>query len=294
MTFTLYPSIKIPKISIEFTSPSNPVAEKAIFKAASVLKHYDIDFICVNFGGDTLSPERAMQITQKLNIQHFLPIIGYIRRSHISKNQFHEITNTYLSQNITKLFITEGRRLNSDIVVTDHYASIIDAVKAIKKKTSIKIAIEARTEHNNSEIDMIKSLIDLGIDEIITRFTFNPPSIIRFLDKISQTHILPNIRIGILPFENPSKTFLTAHRLNVAIPNELQRLFGQYDDNETINISLGMHFLLQQTQYYIQSGYDNFHIRFGRCHIPIEALCRYYNIPYNAPCNTFQSLQLAR
>jgi|GEM_PF-6120863 len=279
-----------PKISVEFTSPSNPLAEKTIFQAASCLKHYELDYYCVNFGGDVIAPDRASKITHKLATQHYLPVIGYLRRTNVSADKLNALADYYIQRTISTLFITEGRRLNTAAISTDHYASLIQAVKSLKKHSNIKISVEARPEHTNTEIDMIRQLIDLGVDEIVTRFSFNPNLTLRFLEKVSQTHTLPKIRIGILPFENPSKTFLTAHRLNVSVPHDLQRIFGQYSDNDTINISLGMHLLLQQVQYYMQAGYDHFHVRFGRSHLPIDALCRYYNIPYHAPCDTLKNL----
>jgi len=291
MPYTLYPPKNTPRISLEFTSPSNPMAEKAIFNAALALKHYQTDFSCVNFGGDVLVPTRAIDITQRLYTQHRMPIVGYLRRSNISQVNFDKIANAYIDKGINRLFITEGRRLGTTAIITDHYASLIDAVKALKQKGDFKISIEARPEHNSSEIEMIKILIELGVHEIITRFTFNPTHTLKFLEKIQATHTLPKVRIGVLPFESPSKGFLTAHRLNVAIPNDLQKLFSQYPDDDAINLSLGMHLFLKQIQIYMKEGYERFHVRFGRSHLPIESLCRYYNIAYRAPCDTSKKLQ---
>lgn len=280
----------MPKISLEFTSPSNPIAEQKIYRAVSVLKHYEIDFACMNFGGDIIAPDRAQKIALKLHTQYHLPVIGYLRRSNVDYHKINQITQNYIQNNINTIFITEGRRLSKSSIETNHYASLIQAVEALKKDSGLKIIVETRPEHTGTEMDMIKSLIDLGIDGIITRFSFNPHITLKFLDKIAHTHTLPPVRIGILPFENPSKTFLTAHRLNVAIPNDIQRMFSKYPDDDLINISLGMHLLLQQTQQYLNLGYDHFHIRFGRSHTPIEALCRYYDIPYHQPCDTLKNL----
>lgn len=273
----------IPQISLEFTSPSNPISEKNILHAAEALQYFDTVFSCVNFGGDVLSPERAIMMINKLKTHYNMPVIGYLRRSNIEKDTFNAITDTYISHHITKIFLTEGRRLNTPLVTINHYDSLINAVIALKKKGNFKIAIEARPEYPNTEIDLIKNLIDIGIDEIITRFSFNPQHTLRFLDKLGSKVSLPKVRIGIMPLENPSKTFLTAHRLNVHVPDFIQRLFSHYPDNDMINTSIGMHILLSQIQIFMQVGYHNFHVRFGRSHEPIEALCRYYGIAYNPP-----------
>jgi 5,10-methylenetetrahydrofolate reductase len=279
----------IPNISLEFTSPSNPMSERVIFDAANILQNFDTAFSCVNFGGDVLSPERAIMILNKLKNHYNMPVIGYLRRSNIARDTFDSIADSYVSANISTLFLTEGRRLNNHATTTDQHNSLIDAVIALKKKGNFKIAIEARPEHDNTELELIRNLVDVGIDAIITRFSFNPYHTLRFLDKLGGKAHLPKIHIGIMPLENPSKTFLTAHRLNVTVPDFIQRLFSNYPDNDTINISLGMHVLLSQTQIFIHAGYDNFHIRFGRSHEPIEALCRYYGISHNvSPHNTEQ------
>lgn len=272
-----------PKISLEFTSPSDPVAEKNIMNAIDHLRHFDIDFSCVNFGGDFISPKRALMITNKLKNHYKMPVIGYLRRSNIARDEFDSIADDYLSANITKIFLTEGRRLNTTAITTNHHTSLLDAVMALKKNNAFEIAIEARPDCDSSEIELIKNLIDIGIDEIITRFSFNTQNTMRFIDKLGSKATLPKIRIGIIPIESPSQTFLTAHLLNVPIPDTLHTLFENYTDNQTVSLCLGTHILLSQIHSFMQAGYNNFHIRFGRSFEPIEALCRLYGMTYTKP-----------
>jgi 5,10-methylenetetrahydrofolate reductase len=260
-----------PKISLEFTSPSDPATEKNIMNALEHLRQFDTDFSCVNFGGNFISPKRALMITNKLKNHYKMPVIGYLRRSNIARDEFDSITDDYLSANITKIFLTEGRRLNTTAMTTNHHTSLLDAVMALKKKNVFKIAIEARPDCDSSEI------------EIITRFSFNTQNTIRFIDKLGAKATLPKIRIGIIPIESPSQTFLTAHLLNVPIPDSLHRIFEHYTDNHSVNLCLGTHILLSQIHNFMQAGYDNFHIRFGRSFEPIEALCRFYGIEYTQP-----------
>lgn len=273
----------VPKISLEFTSPSNPSSEKNILTSCDSLRHFGTEFSCVNFGGDVISPDRAMMVTRKLKYDYQMPVIGYLRRSNIPQDTFNQIAETYYNENITTIFLTEGRRLNTTSITTEHHNSLIDAVIALKEKKKFKIFVEARPEYDNSEIDLIKNLVDIGIDEIITRFSFNTDSVLRFIEKLDSKTNLPPIRIGLMPIENPSQTFLTAHLLNVPVTDALQKLFSHYSDNENINISLGTHLLLMQVQSLIKLGFYKFHIRFGRSHEPIEALCRYFGIDYNPP-----------
>ncbi len=273
----------MPHISLEFTAPANPVAEKNIFDAVEHLQYFKTAFSCVNFGGDVMSPDRAVMIINKLKNKYSMPVIGYLRRSHIDKTNFDSIADAYVSANINTIFLTEGRRLNATSVTSNHHESLIHAVEALQKKGNFKIIIEARPEHDNTEIDLIKNLIDIGIDNVITRFSFNPYTTLKFLDKLSAKTTIPKIHIGMMPIENPSLTFLTAHLLNVQVPDYLQKLFINHSQNDVINLSLGIHVLLLQTQHFIDAGYDNFHIRFGRSFEPIEALCRYYGIHDKQP-----------
>jgi 5,10-methylenetetrahydrofolate reductase len=250
---------------------------------ADNLKHFDIDFSCVNFGGNFMSPERAMLITQKLKNNYKMPVIGYLRRSNIDRNEFDMIANHYEQANITKIFLTEGRRINTTNMTVDHHKTLYDAVLALKKKKNFKITVEARTENDPAEIEIIKKLIDIGIDEIVTRFSFNPYNVLRFIDKLGNKSEIPKIRIGILPIENPSQTFLTAHLLNVPVPENFHKLFENYTDNATVNLCLGTHIMLSHMENFMQAGYHHFHIRFGRLFEPIEALCRYYGVGYYNP-----------
>lgn len=268
-----------PKISLEFTTPSNPIAEKNILDAAQILQQFKTDFSCFNFGGGHISSERAMMMIDKFHDQFQMPVSGYLRRSHVDRIHFDALVSAYEAANIHTIFLTEGRRLNSTPKTTAHYPSLIDAITALKKRNSnLKIMIEARPEHNRDEIKLMEAVIDAGVDEIITRFSFNAETTLRFLDKLNAYGTLPIIRIGVMPFENPSKTFLTAHRLNVQIPQFIQKLFNDYPEYDEVNTSISAHILLGQVQNYMQAGYHHFHIRFGRSHNAIEALCRFFNI----------------
>lgn len=284
-----------PNISLEFTTPSNPTAEQTILDAANILQNYQIKFSCVNFGGGIISPERAMMMITKLRTLYNMPVIGYLRRSHIDKNHFDKLAVAYRNAHINTVFLTEGRRLNSTPVTSDHYSSLIHAINALKMNHHFKVAIEARPEHNHGEIDLIRHAIDTGVDEIVTRFSFNVTTTLRFLEKLSKSHAtLPKIRIGVMPFENPTKTFLTAHRLNVQIPQFIQNIFNEYPEYDTVNSSISTHILLTQIQKYMDSGYHNFHIRFGRSHHAIETLCRFFNVPQKqvAEHSTSQAIAL--
>jgi 5,10-methylenetetrahydrofolate reductase len=272
--------LKPPKISIEFTSPSEPALEKNIINAADNLRYFDTDFSCVNFGGNFMSPERAIMITKKLRHDYKMPVVGYLRRSNIDRQEFDRIAHHYQESQITKIFLTEGRRINTQNTTTNHYETLYDAVLALKQKKTFHIAIEARSEHDALEIDTIKKLIDIGVDEIITRFSFNPYNVMRFIDKLGNKTHIPKIRIGILPIENPSQTFLTAHLLNVPVPETVHKLFENYTDNPSVNLCLGTHIMLSYMKIFMHAGYNDFHIRFGRSFEPIETLCRYYGIAY--------------
>jgi 5,10-methylenetetrahydrofolate reductase len=278
-----------PRISIEFTSPCNPVAEKYIMNCADNIHHFDTDFSCVNFGGNFMSPERAMMITERLKNTYQMPVWGYLRRSNIDRTEFDKIALEYKKSNINSIFLTEGRRLNTTNMSVHHYETLYDAVCSLKQKHDFKIAIEARTEHDSSEIDVIKRLIDVGVDEIVTRFSFNPHNVLRFIDKLGNQATRPKIRIGILPIENPSQTFLTAHLLNVPVSDTIHKLFENYTDNQPINLCLGTHIMLSQIQGFMQEGYHDFHIRFGRLFEPIETVCRYYGIAYHNPQQATQT-----
>ncbi len=230
------------EVSFEYFPPKTEKAEKNLWACIMQLAPLKPKFVSVTYGAGGSTRERTHDTVKRIRKETSLEPAAHLTCVNASKDEIHEIIDTYWQAGIRHIVALRGDMPNAG-AYRPHpqgYAFAADLVEGIKKRYDFEVSVAAHPEiHPESsslqhDLENLKRKQDTGAIRALTQFFFDPEIFLRFRDQADLAGIHMDIVPGILPVTNYSRLKNLADNCGASLPIWMEDLFkGLESDTET-------------------------------------------------------------
>jgi methylenetetrahydrofolate reductase (NADPH) len=151
------------------------------------------------------------------------------------------------------------------VPLTDSFAYAADLVKGLARLGGFELSVAAYPEVHpeavsaESDLDNLKTKIEVGAARAITQFFFDTSAYLRFRDRCAAAGIDVAIVPGILPITNFPRMLKFAADCGTHVPQTLQQRFNDLDDDPETRRMIAASVAIEQVDELRRQGVSEFH-----------------------------------
>jgi len=255
----------IKDISFEFFPPRTEEMEQKLKQNIGALIDLSPRFISITYGAGGTTRYKTHKIVSKLIKETRLNVAAHLTCVNTDLNEIDEVIENYISIGVKHIVALRGdmKDLGHFIPHPQGLSNSVELVKHIKDKGDIKVSISGYPElHPESQgiatdINFIKSKVDVGADQIITQFSFDTENYIKYRDTLISQGINIPIIPGIMLIKNFNGIKNMSNKIGVKVPNWVDKIIEK--ENKDTQKIIAEDFAITQSEELEKNGFEQLH-----------------------------------
>ncbi|RZN74568.1 methylenetetrahydrofolate reductase [Avibacterium paragallinarum] len=249
-------------VSFEFFPPKNENMEKILWDSIHRLQVLKPKFVSVTYGANSGERDRTHSVVKRIKQETGLEAAPHLTGIDATPEELKRIAQDYWDSGIRRIVALRGDEPKG-YAKKPFYAS--DLVELLRSVADFDISVaaypEVHPEAKSAQADLInlKRKIDAGANHVITQFSFDIDSYLRFRDRCASIGIDAEIVLGILPVTNFKQLQKMAAITNVKIPAWLAKMYEGLDDDPTTRNLVAASVAIDMVRVLSREGVKDFH-----------------------------------
>lgn len=225
----------MPSVSFEVFPPRSLDASFHLWDTVHALSALEPRFFSVTYGAGGSTQKLTQEAAQTLRKQSGLPVAAHLTCVGASRSDVLSTAEQFAAAGITEIVALRGDPTDGGTFKphADGFSDSCELIAALAESGRFTLRVGAYPDGHpdaadtQQNIDWLKRKFDMGADEAITQFFFEPETFLRFRDACVAGGITKKITPGILPVTNWSKARDFAERCGTVISAEVAQGFDR-------------------------------------------------------------------
>jgi len=258
-----------PSVSIEYFPPIGLSAERALMTGAHALRRFQPDFQTITFGAGGSGVDVAdatLEWALQLQGLNEIPTASHIALNHFTRESLAEFAAGLWVNGIRRLVVLRGDAVPESGEELAGYASVADAVRAIKALYPFDVSVAAYPEIHpkassvKSDFDVLLAKQDAGADRAVTQYFFSNDDFYRFRDQAVKHGLRIDLIPGVIPIVNFDKIKLFSEKCGASIPERFETLFEKTADDKARKTAVARALIEEQVRDLAHNSVEALHI----------------------------------
>ena len=241
-----------------------------ITTAVGLAESFHPRFVSVTYGAGGTTQDHTIRAVSDLAQQLTVPVAGHLTTVNSSISQVHEVIDQYIDAGVDHIVALRGDPPKQPTPATKGgYETAADLVEGIRQRqdgNKFKIFVAAypevhpRAKSPQDDLENLKRKLDVGADEAISQFFFDPDVFLNFLDQARSANIDAPIVPGLIPITNFNRIQHFAQSCGATVPSWLTKLMSGAESDPELSQLLAASVLAHQCRQLEKAGIDKVHI----------------------------------
>ena len=262
-------------ISFEYFPPRSLARSFDLWDCVKTLSPFDPSFVSVTCSAGGSDADTTEDCARTLADRSRTPVSAHVTAGSVTPDGMADMLERYAKAGVRDFVALRGDRAPG----AESFQSSTALIKALREGGAHAIRVggypDLHPDAQNwpSALDWMKAKIDAGATEIVTLFTFEAETVLRYRDRLSRAGIDIPLRVGVLPITSWARAMTFANACGVPIPVDLQLAFPhalRNGDEHVLSMAVATEFCDEVRQ----GGLEQLHIyTLNRSELP-SALCQ--------------------
>lgn len=260
--------------SIEFFPPKTDEGMENLFREIQELKKLDPAFVSVTYGAGGSTEGTTLKVVKRLRYAEKLEVMCHLTIVNQPVNQVKGVLGDLWGCEIENIIALAGDPPEGATAPwkahPDGYQNSRELIDVARRGQSgwydffsIAIAgfpeVHPRAESRESDLKYTKAKVDAGADVIITQLFFDNEDFYRYCDDLREMGVTIPIVPGVLPIQSAAQVRRFAKMCGARIPERLQSLLSEVEDDDEAAVRLGIDYATEQCQGLLEYGVPGLH-----------------------------------
>ena len=270
-------------ISFEFFPPKTEKMQERLWASIQQLCPYGPDFVSVTYGAGGSTRERTHETVSRIVNETSLSTAAHLTCVAASREEVNAVLHDYWDAGVRHLVALRGDPPEGVGEAykphPDGYVNAADLAKGARAIAPFEISVGCYPEKHpespsyEADLDLLKAKIDAGASRAITQFFYDNDVYYRYLERVRAAGITIPIVPGIMPVNNFSSLMRMASSCGTRVPERMQKLFENLDDDPTMRQLVAATVAAEQCLGLAEQGVSHFHFyTLNRAEL-VTALC---------------------
>ena len=255
-------------------------AEKLKIVRERLNQHLKLNYFSITYGAGGSNQDRSLALIEKICAEKVIPAIAHLTCVGAKKQDLLSLLQHYQNLGVYGIMALRGDLPSGDVWGGD-LKTAADLVALIKENfPNFKIKVAAYPEKHpkastlSEDLKVLKEKADLGADEAVSQYFFNPEAFLYFRDEAIKMGINIPLTAGIMPIMNFRQLASFSDNCGADLPRWIRNKLAEYENDQPSLWDFGNEVVAKICQRLISEGVNNLHFYSMNKAEPILAVAR--------------------